>query len=69
MRAATKANSRLAIDALMCEHQCVHSSRSGALLGLRSWVFMIAFPHDRPSTSNAPGPYVKRPVPSGGALA
>ncbi len=73
MRAATKGDSSLAVGALMrvCGHR-VHSSAFRVLLECRPWVFggrffvpgvlMIAFPHVRASTSNAPCPCVKWPV-------
>jgi hypothetical protein len=71
--AAAKGDPGLAVDALVCfgdaAHAGIHSIPSHpVLLDFRSLVFMIAFPHDTPSTSNAPCPYVKRPVPPAAAL-
>ena len=55
----------LAVDPLVHTRRIAHvRAQSGVLLEYRSWAFMIAFPHDTPSTSNAPGLYVKWPVPA-----
>ena len=62
---AAKSDLRRAVDALVHAGRiaCIRA-QSGVLLEYHSWGFMIAFPHATPSTSNAPGPYVKWPVPA-----
>ena len=52
------------VAACVCYH--LNPSRR-PLLECCSLVFMIAFPHAPLSTSNAPCPYVKRPVPGQGS--